>query len=223
MNVPPKVRWAAAAAAVAMAAGAWWSCTRRPNLERDAKSIVDAVLDGDSDAYFAYISDVEIERFGLTRPKVRQLFDKLVIPALGGFERVSSPLAGSNGDHQAYHYVMLQNARGQRWEIHASPFLGEGAGMTSISHVIHHAWVLDFVVKKDLPVTAATAIYARTRGVPRDREFLESLGITGRVDETDPSKYNDWATYLRWSDQMCRTQFADELRSLGIQYQPANP
>lgn len=223
MAVGPTARYVTATAVAAAVAGVWWSCSRQPDLVHDARSISDAILDGDGDRYFAFVSDVEKERFRLTDDKIRKVFEKIVRPAFSGFERMSARQSDSLGSHQAYDYVLIQNAQGQQFELSAAPFAGERGGVTSIALPISHAWMLDFVVKRGSPVTGATAAYARARGVRRDREFLESLGITGRVSEMDPTQFNDWPTYLKWTEELCKTQFADELRALGIRYQPAGP
>lgn len=223
MGVGTRVRWAAAIAAAAMFAGVWWSCSRRPNLERDAQTIVNAMLAGDADTFFEFVPDVEKERFGLSKEKTRKVFEKIVRPAFAGFRSIGEPQKGIYGPHQGYYYIMTGDAQGRRYEVSASPLLGERGGVCSMTDVVIRSWILDFVVKKDLPVTAATAIYARTKGVPRDREFLSRLGIFGVIDIGNPSVSNDWYTYLRWMEGMCRAEHATELRSYGITVQQSVP
>lgn len=165
-----------------------------PQIAQDAREIAFAMARSDGGAYFDHIHEFQVEKYGLSRDKVKLMFDRLVGPRLSGLGIVGASEWLANEDlSEGRSAIVMKDDAGHELSVSATAIASDKGGTTSLTHVLVHAWCAEYLVKRGIPVTATTSDYARYRGVSADMEFLTSIGIEGKID--DQGKFRSWSEY----------------------------
>ncbi len=190
--------------------------TRPVSIGEHARRLAYLSVENNPDEVYPYLGDYHESLYGLNREKVRAIWEQLIYPRLKDYKLREGPLVETNDDHsQGVAYFDLVNSRGQSFEAVAAPFATDDLPATNLYNYLCKAWYAEFVVGKGFPLTTASALYARVKGVEADQSVMESYGFDS-VTDTFGEDPVTWRVHVNALKQMLRTKYRSELESLKL-------
>lgn len=192
----------------------WWA--RPVSIGEHARRLAYLSVENKPDDVYPYLGDYHERLYGLNREKLRGIWERLVYPRLKGYRLREAPVVETNDDHsQGVAYFDLVNAEGKVFESIQAPFATDDLPATNLYNQLCRAWYAEFVVSKGYPLTTASALFARVKGVEADQAVMEAYGFNS-VTDTFGEDPIPWSVHANGLKQLLRTKYRAELESLKL-------
>jgi hypothetical protein len=183
---------------------------RDESIEADARSAREALEQGDADRLFDFIWDEEIQRLGLTRDKVRQSLDRILLPRLRRYERTSVVTEQVYGrGAQAVSVREYRDGKGHSLDVGSYALLSPAGGKILFSDLIKTAWGLEYFVPSGASWGRVAQYEMILQGIAEDKEELSRIGIPGLIAWPPHDRLLTWSEM----EEVYRRRLADARRA----------
>jgi hypothetical protein len=108
--------------------------------------------------------------------------------------------------HEGVAYIMLKDPKGITFEMAQDAWATEDGPRAEVLGTLRGMWVIDFAVRKGLPLTRQNVMRAWIEGCRHDLPVLEASGVKGFVGHKPDSRVHPWREFAaEWERELAKT------------------